>query len=119
MRERLPDRRRSVRVSFRWPAETDRSVHVTAGFAEDGRVLECFLRGGGRVGSDVDALLDDVAILVSRGLQHGDHLADIARGLGRLPGGAPSSIVAAVVDELVRLEVGRWRAPLSSSGRSS
>jgi hypothetical protein len=101
-RERLPNRRRGVRDSFAW---RERRIHVAAGLSEDGRVLECFLRGGGRVGSDTDALLDDLAVLLSRGLQHGDKLADMQKGLGRLPDGSPTSVVGAALDALLAIEV--------------
>jgi hypothetical protein len=105
-RERLPNRRVSVVDCIRWPLESGRRIHVAAGFAEDGRLLETFLRGGGRVGSDTDMLLDDAAVLLSRCLQHGDRLQLIGAGVGRLPGGGPSSIVGAVVDMLLRIERG-------------
>jgi hypothetical protein len=100
-RERLPNRRRGVRDSFTW---RERRIHVAAGFSEDGRVLECFLRGGGRVGSDTDQMLDDLAVLVSRGLQHGDKLVDMKKGLGRLPDGTPASVVGAALDALLAIE---------------
>ena len=62
------------------------------------------MRGGGRVGSDTDFLLDDIAVLLSRLLQHGDTLALIARGVGRTASGAPSSLIGGVVDKLVEIE---------------
>jgi hypothetical protein len=43
-------------------------------------------------------------VVLSRLLQHGDRLADIARGVGRLPDGEPASIVGAVMDRLVEIE---------------
>jgi hypothetical protein len=103
-RERLHNRRRQITDCVRWPLDAGRRIHVSAGFAGDGRILEAFLRGGGRSGSDVDFLLDDLAVLLSRDLQHGDRLAKIASGLGRLPDGKPSSIVGAVVDRLLSIE---------------
>ena len=107
MRKRLPHRRRAITDTLRWPIEGGRRIHVTAGFAEDGRLLEVFLRGGGVVGSDRDHLLDDIAVLISRGLQHGDQLEQLAAGVGRLPGGGPASLVGAVLDMLSAIEADR------------
>jgi hypothetical protein len=103
MRERLPNRRRQITDITRWPLAGGRSIHVSAGLAPDGRILETFLRGGGRVGSETDFLLDDVAVILSRLLQHGDTIELIARGVGRLPDGSPASMVGAAVDVLQRL----------------
>jgi hypothetical protein len=103
-RERLPNRRDSTTAPAWWPPERPRRIHVTAGFTDDGRVLEAFLRGGGVVGSERDHLLDDIAVLVSRDLQHGDGLAQLAAGVGRLPDGRPTSVVGAVIDALLELE---------------
>ncbi len=96
-RERLPNRRRSITDSFHWPPDTGARIHLSAGFTGDGRILEVFVRGGGKVGSERDFLLDDVAVLVSLLLQRGETLAGIARSLGRLPDGDAASIVGAVV----------------------
>jgi hypothetical protein len=100
-RERLPNRRQQVTDSVWW---NGRRIHVSAGFTDDGRLLEVFLRGGGKVGSERDHTLDDIAVVVSRLLQHGDQLDDIGRGLGRLPDGEPASVVGAVVDQLLAIE---------------
>lgn len=103
MRERLPHRRASVTDCIRWPETFGRRIHVTAGFTNDGRILETFVRGGGRVGSERDFLLDDIAVLISRLLQHGDDTSSIANGLGRIEG-RPSSVIGGVVDLLIEIE---------------
>lgn len=103
-RERLPNRRAALTDSVRWPIPDGRKIHVTAGFTVDSRLLETFLRGGGVVGSQTDFLLDDIAVLVSRLLQHSDTLPQVKAGLGRTPEGVPSSIIGAVVDKLLELE---------------
>src|SRR5215472_4270791 len=105
-RERLPNRRVQVTDATRWPLEGGRRIHVSAGLADDGRILETFLRGGGKSGSGVDFLLDDIAVIISRDLQHGDTIEAIAAGIGRLPDGKPASIVGAVVDRLMAIERG-------------
>jgi hypothetical protein len=80
-RERLTNRRGDVTDCARWPSQGGRRVHVSAGFSNDGRVLEVFLAGGGKAGSESNLLLADIAVILSRLLQHGDTLADIAVGL--------------------------------------
>jgi len=108
-RERLPHRRQQVTDGIRWPAEGGRRIHVSAGFSDDGRILETFLRGGGRTGSELDFLMDDVAVLISRLLQRGDRLEGLAQGLGRLSTGEPASVVGAVVRKLREIERGEDR----------
>jgi hypothetical protein len=104
MRERLPARRAALTKNAVWAGAT---ITVTVGFALDGRVLEVFARDTKRADSQRALLTDDVAVLVSRLLQHGDRLADIARGLGRLPpDGRPSSLAGAIVDAALELERG-------------
>jgi hypothetical protein len=67
-------------------------------------VLEIFARDA-RPDTDRDFILDDAAVIISRALQHGDCLTSIARGLGRLPSGEPSSIIGAIVDAALRLAI--------------
>jgi hypothetical protein len=95
-RERLPPRRDNLSRTVEWRGHT---LHVCIGLTRVGRTLEVFCRGG-RPQSDVDQQLDDIGVLVSRLLQHGDHLAGLARGIGRLPSGEPTSLVAVVIDAL-------------------
>jgi ribonucleoside-diphosphate reductase alpha chain len=93
MRARLPNRRPNITANFRWPIG-GRRIHATAGVDPAiGQVRELLLRGG-PVGSEVDHLLDDIAVLVSQLLQHGDAPDEIDRGLGRLPTDAPASLRA-------------------------
>lgn len=103
-RERLPNRRPSVTETITWPDPHGRPVDVTAGFSVDRRVLETFVRSAGQEGSDLGFLLDDAAVLLSRLLQHGDLLPEIAAGLGRTSTGDRSSIIGAVVDRLIAIE---------------
>ena len=65
----------------------------------DGRPAEVFLHGA-KPGSDVDLLCDDIGVLMSRLLQHGDDPASLAAGIGRLGNGEPSSIVGLIADIL-------------------
>lgn len=102
-RERLPTRRHNLRDVTRWPRDGGQTIFVDIGFNNDGRVREVFFRGGGRVASETDNVLDDAAKCISLALQHGCPLAAIAATLGRDESGAPASMVGAAVDEAVRL----------------
>ncbi len=54
-----------------------------------------------KVGSSVEAVLDDACILVSLLLQHGVEPAALAKTVGRLEGGtAPASVIGAICDRL-------------------
>jgi hypothetical protein len=110
-RERLPDCRAQITDSgARWPLNDGRRLHISVGLSPDCRCLEVFARGGSKTGSDLDFTLDDAAILLSRLLQHGDRLEDIARGLSRLPDGRPSSVVGVIVDKAREIEGDLQRA---------
>lgn len=99
-RERLPNRRATVTETVTWGSNR---VHISAGLATNGRVLECFVAGA-KVGSERDQQLDDEGVLLSRLLQHGDRLVTIAAGIGRLPGGAPATLIGVVIDRLLEME---------------
>ncbi len=86
------------------------AAHASAGWVLDaeGRavVREVFLRpsGGAKAGSAIDALVDDLAVIVSVALQHGVPLAALARSLGREPAGHPASIAGAALDLLTEFQ---------------
>ena len=94
-RQRLHDRRQAVLLT----ADHRGSVYeITLGVYDDGTPGELFIAGA-RTGSDIDALLADAAVLVSRALQHGDDLADLAKAMGREGDGVtPSSAIGAALD---------------------
>ena len=96
-RERLPDRRQAETVDL-WHG--DQRYHLTIGEYPNGRPGEVFIHGS-KPGSDTDLLYDDIGVLISRLLQHGDSPAALATGLGRLGDGeTPASIVGAIADVL-------------------
>lgn len=101
-RERLPNRRPAATLTFEWQ---NWPLSVSVGFGPGNRVLEVFARDA-RPDTDRDFILDDAAVILSRALQHGDNLAALARGIGRLPNGSPTSIVGAIVDQALMLEAG-------------
>lgn len=104
----LPDRRNQITERIAWALEDGKmetKVFVSAGFdPETIELREVFLRGGGKIGSERDFLLDDIAVLFSRALQCGDTARVIAAGMGRKPDGSPTSILGAAADAVVRIE---------------
>ena len=96
-RERLPDRRPSETADLEYEGTR---YAVTIGFFLDGRPGEAFT-GNAKVGSGVEAVLDDAAILISLLLQHGVEPAALANTMGRLGDGtAPASVIGAICDLL-------------------
>ncbi len=109
-RERLPDRRQAETLDL-WHG--GQRYHLTVGEYPDGRPGEVFLHGA-KVGSEVDGLCDDIGVLISRLLQHGDDPASLAAGIGRLGNGDPASIVGAIADVLA----GKAAGPSSPGGEA-
>lgn len=108
-RQRLPNRREQVtgRVSFEADDGTGYGLDawVSVGFAPDGTAGEVFVRPTGPTRGLMNAVANDVGILISRLLQHGDGLEAICSGLG----GRGSSPVEAWVRgaaEMVADEIG-------------
>ncbi len=80
-RESLPDRRPNLTMEFVYLGTL---YAVTVGFQPDtGEPREIFTHGA-RVGSNMDAILDDACILLSILLQHRVEPAALASSMGRL-----------------------------------
>lgn len=99
-RERLPDRRPSntMELVHDW-----RTYSVTIGFdVERNRIGEVFTHGA-KIGSAMDAILDDACVALSLLLQHGVEPSTIAGRMGRLGDGkTPASIIGSLTDLLAR-----------------
>ena len=96
-RQRLPDRRQSVLLGLEHQGTR---YDLCVGLYQDGRPAEVFLSGA-KSGSDVDGLLADLGVLLSRALQHGDSIEELAAGMGRLgDGSTPVSIIGSVLDRV-------------------
>ncbi len=96
-RERLPDRRQAETLDL-WHG--GRRYHLTIGEYPDGRPGEVFIHGA-KPGSDTDLLCDDIGVLISRLLQHGDDPVALAEGLGKLGNGqGPASLIGAIAASL-------------------
>jgi hypothetical protein len=68
---------------------------VTVGVFPDGRPGEVFARSA-HAGSQLDGLIDDACVLVSRLLQHGEAPSILVRSLGR--GDRPASVIGAIAE---------------------
>jgi hypothetical protein len=100
-RERLRNRRRNETVDLDVGGTR---YTLCIGYYADGRPGEIFASGA-KIGSAMDAIVADAAVLVSLLLQHGIEPRSIQHSLGRHSDGDAASIIGAVVDELLRLEV--------------
>lgn len=76
-----------------------------------GRLFECFYAANGMIkhGSDVQALLTDACIAISKRLEHGESFEEIAASFGedRAPGatsGPASSILGVIARAGIKLE---------------
>ena len=106
-RKRLPNRRPNQTCVIRWAGRDDQPTEfsVTVGFFMDGRPGEVFANGP-KVGSAMQALLEDSCVAVSIALQHGVAPADLARSMGRTPVSdvetRPASIIGAIAEVLMQ-----------------
>ena len=76
---------------------------VTVGFdVTRNRIGEVFTHGA-KIGSAMDAILDDACVAISLLLQHGVEPATLATSMGRLGDGkTPASIIGSLTDLLAR-----------------
>jgi hypothetical protein len=102
VRNALPDRR----ANFSFPIEFQGERYiVTVGHYWNGRPGEVFInrilsKTSAKVGTLLDGVCRDSAILMSLALQHGADLATIRHAITRDEDGMPSTIVGAIVDYL-------------------
>ena len=99
IRNRLANRRQVSTVSLVWPPVGGNRYHITVGEYEDGRPGEVWVHGA-KVGSEIDALLDDASILMSVLIQVGYDTEDIKHSLGRVNNGERASIIGVMADLL-------------------
>jgi hypothetical protein len=98
-RNKLPNRRASVVLAFRWG-----SLDFTTGFsrcATTGRVLELFIANHKAAGA-IDHIAKDSAIVCSIALQFGADFEVIRCGLLRDSQGKPASPLGAAMDAIAR-----------------
>lgn len=103
MRQKLPERRPSITDHVKFGSAV---YTLTLGFDPSGRALELFCHGP-KIGSDLEALLDDICVTGSRLLQHGDTLKDWAKSLGREsidPNADAASLLGFIVQKAAEME---------------
>ena len=97
-RTRLPNRRPNETVELMF---NDTRYAVTVGYYPDTNCIGEVFTHGAKVGSNMDAILDDACVALSMLLQYGVEPAGLAAGMGRLgDAGAPASIIGALADLL-------------------
>lgn len=122
-REKLPPRRRSTTVkeqlSFMAPGHAAPSTHtffVSVGFYPHGGKAEIFVKSASDLGSSLQFILDDAAVLISNLLQLGMSLEEIRAKIGRQrpgegdasPIGALLTVAAKIPDEPPLEALSRW-----------
>jgi hypothetical protein len=95
----LPQRRASETFNVAHGDQRN-AFAVTIGFHRDGSIGEVFVTGA-KIGTSMDAVARDGAILLSLALQHGVPLDVIQHAITRDERGAADTIIGAVVDRLV------------------
>lgn len=99
-RKHMPLRRRAETIKVRHGGAT---FHISTGHYAGGQLGEIFISTN-KVGSNIEAMARDIAILMSLGLQHGCPIETISGALTREHDGSPSTIAGAVADRLARKE---------------
>jgi hypothetical protein len=103
-RRTLPLRRPVQTFELHHRTETaDQSYQVSVGYFCDGEKMtpaEVFVNGA-KVGSTVEAVARDAAVLLSIAMQFGVPLDVIRGAITRDAAGYPSSVIGAVVDKLI------------------
>ena len=94
-RERLPNRRKCLTLEFQHAGQAFRP----AGHFGDGRLAEVFLSAR-HVGSPLEALARDGAILFSLCLQHGVAIETVKHALTRDHDGSAATAISAAIDIL-------------------
>jgi hypothetical protein len=97
-RRALPPRRNAETFKLRF-GDQRAAYHVTLGYYDGGDLGEVFISTNS-VGSSVDAMARDLAVLMSLALQHGCKLETMRSAVTRESDGKPSTIAGAVIDHV-------------------
>jgi hypothetical protein len=92
----LPNRRAAETFEVKHARQ---SVTVTAGYYADGALGEVFVTAP-KVGSNLEAIARDAAVMLSIAVQFGVPLVTLRHAITREQDGTPSSIIGAVIDQL-------------------
>ena len=97
-RRRLPNRRDAETIEVMHGKKNTR-FKITIGFYHDKAPAEVFVSGA-KVGSEMEAMVRDAAVILSIAMQYGVPLDVISGAITREHDGSSSSIIGAVVDRL-------------------
>ena len=103
-RELLPERRFSLNFTVDFQGE---KYNVTIGYYNDARPGEVFInrlftKTSAKVGTLLDGVCRDAAILISIALQHGCHSLVMQHAVTRDEDGNPSTIIGAIIDRITK-----------------
>lgn len=96
-REKLPSRRRCETFEF---SHAGHRFELSTGLYGDGRIGEVFISARD-IGSPLEAIARDSAILVSLALQHGVPIETIGHALTRDHDGGPATAIGAALDAIL------------------
>lgn len=101
MREPLPHRRSAESFVLEHMASSGKAMAftVTVGRYLDGRLGEVFVTGA-KVGSELEAVARDAAVILSIALQHGVPLEPLANAITREADGRPASVIGSILDRV-------------------
>lgn len=99
-RTKLPERRlnETSKVTFMGTGGKEWPILITVGFDEEGRPKEVF-SSSFKVGTDLNAIVSDACMVLSRLLQHDDDPADILAGMSQ-----PYSLLGVIAEALTKIE---------------
>jgi len=99
-RKRLPLRRMVQTFELHHKTETtDQVYQVSIGYFDDMTPAEVFITGA-KVGSSIEAVARDAAILLSLAMQFGVPVDTLKNSITRDSFNNPSSIIGAIIDKL-------------------
>lgn len=113
-RRRLPTRRLAITERCEL---NGRTWHVSVGFDGAGRAREIFIAGP-KIGSDLDAIVKDAAVVTSVLLQSGMAADQIGQNLGRENGG-PASCIGKAMEMAAQIEREEGPAVLAAMQETS
>jgi hypothetical protein len=96
-RERLGNRRRCETIEF---CHAGHAFTLSTGRFRDGRLAEVFINSSKHIGSPLESLARDSAILASLALQAGIHVETLRHALTRDHDGSPATALGAALDLL-------------------
>jgi hypothetical protein len=102
LREVLPQRRHCETFDMRFGNHAA-PFNITVGHYPDGTPGEVFITGA-KTGSEMAAITNDAAVLLSLAMQYGVPMTTIRSAIMRNADGTASSIVGAVIDTINKKE---------------